>query len=303
MTDRESKAAKSALKRLFSSHFAPFSTAIDGPDRPSPLPRGARRRHDLAMTPTPAKPPPTPKARPAPTPQPPRVPDGTRVYAIGDVHGRLDLLERLLKKITTDAAKKSTPKRRVLVMLGDLVDRGPHSNEVLDLLAGKPLKGFEAHFIKGNHEDMMLAFLAGREELYDWLANGGAETLESYGLEVTRDDPEALRDLLAKALPKRQQTLLDTMKLHHIEGDYLFVHAGVRPGITLKRQQPSDLMWIRESFLNSKRDFGHMVVHGHSIRRQPDEQANRIGIDTGAWMSERLTALVLEGETRRFLHT
>lgn len=262
-----------------------------------------------------SKSPPDPQTDPQTDPQiGPQIPDGTRVYAIGDVHGRADLLGRLLKKIADDAGKNSgknsgkTPgkePKNVLVMLGDLVDRGPSSQGVLELLSnglpGKIAKEFEVVMIRGNHEVMMMDFIRGAEDAYDWLGNGGMETLESYGIEPHERDIDELGVEFKQKLPKGHLELLRKMKLKHRIGDYLFVHAGIRPGVPLKDQDKDDLVWIRHSFLGSKMDFGFVVVHGHSIRKEPEIRPNRIGIDTGAWISGRLTALVLEGHGRRFI--
>ncbi|MCK5547194.1 MAG: serine/threonine protein phosphatase [Rhodospirillaceae bacterium] len=248
----------------------------------------------------------------------PLIPDGIRVYAIGDVHGRADLLGRLLKKIASDATNNSgenfgknpgkTPinkVKNVLIMLGDLVDRGPDSRGVLELLqSGLPkeiAKGFEIVMLRGNHEVMMMDFIRGRDDAYDWLGNGGMETLESYDIDPHDREIDKLTAQFKQKLPKSHLELLKKMKLRHRIGDYMFVHAGIRPGVALKNQHKDDLVWIRHSFLDSKVDFGFVVVHGHSIRPEPEIRPNRIGIDTGAWMSGCLTALVLEGKARRFI--
>ena len=238
---------------------------------------------------------------------PARVPDGTRVYAIGDIHGRADLLAALHQKIRADAAGAGTS-RLVLVHLGDYVDRGPESRQVLDMLASQPLDGFETVNLKGNHEDFMLVFLDTGALGPEWLMNGGSATLKSYDIGMFSllfgdSGIERLRNRLAKALPPAHDGFLRGLTLYHQEGDYVFVHAGIRPGIPLEAQDEYDLMWIRHDFLQCDDDFGRIVVHGHSIRPKPDEQANRIGIDTGAYQSNRLTCLVLEGDSRRFLST
>jgi len=239
----------------------------------------------------------------------PKPPPRSRVYAIGDVHGRLDLLDDLLAQIAQDAQEAQTmdaPKRLVLVLLGDLIDRGPDSRGVLgravDLMNGKRLPDFEVHILKGNHEDALLRFLSGNDDGAQWLANGGREAVASYGLKP-RQAPEDLRQALLDALPKAQQRVLRDLKIKHVEGDYAFVHAGLRPGVAWDAQSQDDLMWIRREFTQSDADFGYCVVHGHTPVDVPDVQANRIGIDTRAWASGILTSLVLEGKTRRFLHT
>ncbi len=236
----------------------------------------------------------------------PRCPDGMRIYAIGDIHGRDDLLVRLHELIRKDARERLGPSPTV-VYLGDYVDRGPGSFEVIDLLVHEPLAGFTSVTLKGNHEDMMLAFLDGPPGL-GWLFNGGIATLASYGVTAAGPmiylaDLDAVRSDLLAAVPPAHLRFLLGLEMMHVAGDYAFVHAGVRPGVELAAQKPADLMWIRDKFLRSRKDFGKVVVHGHTIADEPEISANRIGIDTGAFASDRLTCLVLEGSERRFLHT
>jgi len=237
----------------------------------------------------------------------PCTPPKTRIYAIGDVHGRLDLLDQLLAQIAADA-ETALDVRRVLVMLGDYVDRGPESAGVLDRLSdvrdGQVLAGFEVHLLKGNHEDRMLAFLAGQSEREGatWFANGGSETLASYGLDLGTGQ-DMLRRQLMKVLPRAHKKILRGLQLCVVLGDYGFVHAGMRPGVTWQHQDPQDLLWIRDDFLNSDEDFGVFVVHGHAARDAPEVRANRVNIDTRAWASGTLTCLVAQGTQRRFLST
>lgn len=234
-------------------------------------------------------------------------PPGSRVYAIGDVHGRLDLLESLEELIAADAAE-GVPARKVVVYLGDYVDRGMEARHVVDRLMAHPLNGFEAVHLKGNHEDFLLRFLDDVQIGAGWLRNGGNTTLYSYGIRPP-DRPtdtsalERARQELLRRLPPAHLDFYRRLKHSHVEGDYFFAHAGVLPGRPLDRQAPEDLMWIRDDFLDSPDDHGKIVVHGHTITEEPDVRANRIGIDTGAYASGRLTALVLEGATRRFLQT
>lgn len=235
------------------------------------------------------------------------MPVGSRVYAIGDIHGRADLLAELHELITADAAE-SAAERRVIVYLGDYVDRGPDSAGVLEILSGPPLETFEAVYLKGNHEDLMLRYIDEGALMRAWMSNGGSATLKSYGVSTLsillgESGSARMRRKLAEAVSDGHRSFLDRLSLSHEEGDYFFVHAGVRPGIAIADQEPEDLMWIRHDFLNAEDDFGKMIVHGHSIRTQPDVMANRIGIDTGAYESGRLTCLVLEGTERRFLAT
>ena len=231
---------------------------------------------------------------------PPAAPAGSRIYAIGDVHGRLDLLTRLHTLIAADAAEASA-RRRVVVYLGDYIDRGPDSRGVIELLLRQPLPGFEHVHILGNHEDYLLQFLERAEVGPHWCAYGGFETLASYGVRAA--DFEGARRAFAAAIPPAHVAFLRNLKLTHSEGGYLFVHAGIRPGVALADQQADDLLWIRDEFLDSTDDFGVCVVHGHTIVETPDQRANRIAIDTGAFFTGRLTALVLNGAERRFIQT
>lgn len=240
----------------------------------------------------------------------PRVPPGTRVYAIGDIHGRLDLLDRLLDDIRVDA-EHSGGQRIVVVFLGDLIDRGAESRAVVQrVMDGPPahgsLAGARYVTLRGNHEDTLLQFLADFSVGPRWFRNGGLEAVRSYVGEVDAalaHDYPRLQRLLYRALPTEHLRFLSTNPARHEEGDYLFVHAGVRPGVDLARQDPYDLMWIRDPFLKSEEIWPRMVVHGHTIAPEPEERVNRIGIDTGAYRSGRLTALVLDGADRRFLST
>ncbi|MBC8337787.1 MAG: serine/threonine protein phosphatase [Rhodospirillales bacterium] len=236
-----------------------------------------------------------------------KTPRGRRVYAVGDIHGRRDLLERLHRQILEDAADADSF-GKVVVYLGDFVDRGPDSAGVLDLLIDHPLDGFERHHLKGNHEDMMLRFLKTGGGLDAWLMNGARGTFESYGIEVSDiflslPEPERLCRNLAHTLPARHRAFLQALEISHTEGAYLFAHAGIAPGVPLEEQSPHDLMWIRNEFLFSDANHGARVVHGHSISPEPEVKFNRIGIDTGAWQSGVLTAAVLEGDAVRFLQT
>lgn len=235
------------------------------------------------------------------------MPAGARVYAVGDIHGRADLLSEMHGLILADAAA-SDAERRVVVYLGDYVDRGLESRQVVDLLLDEPLAGFESVHLKGNHEEFMLVFLEDTGVATGWLNNGGNATLYSYGVGLgdaasMAERVEAAQADLAGKLPPRHLRFLDSLRLSHEEGDYLFVHAGIRPGIPLERQREEDILWIRDDFLDSTRDHGKVIVHGHSITSEPEVLPNRIGIDTGAFGSGTLTCLVLEGAERDFLFT
>ena len=240
---------------------------------------------------------------------PPRVPDDCRVYAVGDIHGRVDLLEALHDHILDDAAA-ATAGRKVLVYLGDYVDRGPWSFAVVDTLIEAPLEGFEIVHLKGDHEDFLLRFLdeENLEEVNPWFINGGDATVQSYSVPLLTvpfglEELESVRRAFRAALPPSHMEFFQGLKRFHVEGDYLFVHAGIRPGVPLDEQDEEDLLWIREGFLDSDEDFGHMVVHGHTPEVETDVRPNRIGIDTGAYYTDRLTCLVVEGDSTRFLHT
>lgn len=238
----------------------------------------------------------------------PRVPAGTRLYAIGDIHGRVELLRSLRHVIQADAAQH-TATRNLLICLGDYVDRGGDSRAVIDMILDETMPGFECIYLKGNHEDTLLAFLEDETIGPGWLMQGGgAATLYSYGVRPPQSpaDTAALRRTqsdLAERLPAAHLGFLRNLPLFHVEGDYIFVHAGLRPDVPFDRQTSDDMLWIRDEFLRSDTSFGKIVVHGHSITDAPDIRPNRIGIDTGAFASGRLTCLVLDGTERSFLQT
>ncbi|NNE86083.1 MAG: serine/threonine protein phosphatase [Alphaproteobacteria bacterium] len=235
------------------------------------------------------------------------VPAGTIVYAIGDIHGRLDLLQQLEAKIERDAARVGA-ERQIIVCLGDYIDRGDNSYGVIEHLLNDPPTGFERFCLIGNHESYLLRFLEDTSLGAGWLANGGGETLSSYGVASPgkyniEDRAAEVQDQLRDRLPEAHLAFLRALSLSHREGDYFFAHAGVKPGVSLESQDPHDLMWIREEFLAHKSDFGAVVVHGHSIKSEAENLANRIGVDTGAYASGRLTCAVLWASERRFLTT
>lgn len=237
----------------------------------------------------------------------PSVPKGLRIYAVGDIHGRLDLLDRMHGLISRDAAE--APDRvKHIVYLGDYIDRGNQSHLVLERLCAGPLPGFGVIHLKGNHEDALLRFLADLRIGPHWLGFGGMSTLASYGIRrpshgTVVERLEAIQVAMRAALPSHHFVFLRSLRLKVTIGDYMFVHAGIRPGVPLDRQRDQDLIWIREEFLNSDRDYGKIIVHGHTITAEPEIRRNRIGIDTGAFTSGRLTCLVLDGAERRFLTT
>jgi serine/threonine protein phosphatase 1 len=243
---------------------------------------------------------------PPPEQRPSKVPDGSRIYAIGDVHGCVGLLRKLQAMIVDDAAAYGDA-RKLVVYLGDYIDRGVDSRAVIDQLIDEPLSGFESIFLKGNHEETLLQFLDDPQIAPSWMAYGGDATLYSYGVRppdgARPDELLIAQRRFSEALPVRHLQFLRATGVLHIEGDYAFVHAGLRENVAIEQQSVDDMLWIRDEFLQSRADFGKIVVHGHSITESPMMQCNKIGIDTGAFATGRLTCLVLEGERRRFLST
>jgi serine/threonine protein phosphatase 1 len=233
-------------------------------------------------------------------------PDGTGLYAIGDVHGRDDLLGALLDAILQDATATGAGRSSLLVGLGDYVDRGPRSAAVIERLSRFHREDFTFVPLMGNHEHLMLQFLADADEAGPWLANGGGATLASYGVAVDAGWPgraryETLRDAFARNLPPHHRRFLDTLATSRRVGDYLFVHAGIRPGVPMDDQEFEDLIWIRGPFLRATQPHEAVVVHGHSITPEADVRANRVGIDTGAFYTGRLTALAVTGDRARLI--
>lgn len=241
------------------------------------------------------------KASAAREPWPP-FPEGQRVYAIGDVHGRADLLGALLKKIARDEAIRP-PADTTIIFLGDLIDRGPDSARVLDMvlrLSGER----NVRTIAGNHEEMLLASLESDQILRRFLEHGGKETIISYLGDVQEYNRLSIADLRARLdriLPPAHLAFLRGLEDFVSIGPYVFVHAGIRPGVELDAQNPRDLRWIRDDFLSCTDDLGVIVVHGHTINEKVDLQNNRVGIDTGAYLHGTLTALAIEGRSQWFL--
>lgn len=232
-------------------------------------------------------------------------PGGKRCYAIGDVHGRMDLLQDILRQIEADLAAYPVQEPSALVFLGDLIDRGPQSRQVVECAMRYTHPDLAVYAIKGNHEDALVKGLRDNpQHLTDWLRWGGIATAESYGIArhalVGRSVTE-LHDLLTLAIPpahiEYMSTMLDCLRF----GDFLLVHAGIRPGVPLEAQSGEDLRWIREPFLSSLDDHDVMVIHGHTISEGVDRQPNRIGIDTGADAHGCLTAIRVEGTSVDFL--
>jgi serine/threonine protein phosphatase 1 len=234
------------------------------------------------------------------------LPAGQRLYAIGDVHGRLDLLDALLDRIDDDNSARKPAETHVL-LLGDLIDRGPYSSGVVRRIMAGDDRFASLGALKGNHEASLLAVLAGETQwLASWLDYGGRASLRSWGVDdavLRSEDEEAIVASARAAVPADQHAWLAALPTRHRAGDYLFVHAGVRPGVAIDAQSDDDLLWIRGEFLNDRSDHGVVVVHGHTICREPELRTNRIGIDTGAYLSGALTAVGLEDGERWFLAT
>jgi serine/threonine protein phosphatase 1 len=245
------------------------------------------------------------KARPA-TPGKERLPPGVRVYAIGDVHGRVDLLEKLYGLIAADL--KAHPVEKVMeVFLGDYVDRGPNSREVIDWMLAGPRVARKRICLRGNHELMMQAFLEDASVIGSWGQYGGLETLYSYGVKVKLpmgdERHEEVQQAFRAVLPASHAEFLRSLRPMASAGGYYFAHAGINPARPLADQVEDDLYWIREPFLSHGRALEKIVVHGHTPTELPEVEVHRIGIDTGAYVTGRLTSAVLEGPELRFLST
>nr|WP_137676381.1 metallophosphoesterase family protein [Parerythrobacter lutipelagi] len=232
----------------------------------------------------------------------PRLPDGQRVYVIGDIHGRLDLFEQLIEAIEIDDAELPDAETTV-ILLGDLIDRGPDSAGVVKR-ARKWQKKRNVRILAGNHEEMFLESFDKTDTLRHFLRHGGRETVLSYGVsrkEFNKASIKELQKLMQVLVPEKDIRFIAGFEDMIAIGDYLFVHAGIDPERSLEEQKPRDMRWIREPFLRHRAQHSHIVVHGHTIFEEIDERKNRIGIDTGAYRFGKLTALVLEGEERRYI--
>jgi hypothetical protein len=224
---------------------------------------------------------------------------------VGDIHGCSDLLNAVLAGIDADCRRRPTD-RPITVFVGDYIDRGPTSRQVLELLL-QWRQDNEAIFLRGNHETLLARFLADSRILDKWRQYGGLETLLSYGLKpsISPDRREQIRlaDELAHALPRKHFDFIESLDLSFGCGDFLFVHAGIRPGIPIREQTEDDLLWIREEFLDHEQPFERFIVHGHTPVSVPDLRPNRINIDTGAFATGRLTCAVIEGSAIAMLRT
>ncbi len=225
-----------------------------------------------------------------------------RIYAIGDIHGRLDLLERAIAAIERDVAERG--RAALTVTLGDYVDRGPDPAGVIERLAGNPFPT-DYSALKGNHEELLERFLVDPQIAGHWRRLGCLETLHSYGVRVADLmmglNYETASDALAAAIPAAHREFLQRLKTSLDTERYFFCHAGVRPGVALARQSDEDLLWIRDEFLTSTADFGKLVIHGHTPAAEPEVRPNRINIDTGAFVTGRLTCIALDDDGHRFL--
>jgi serine/threonine protein phosphatase 1 len=246
------------------------------------------------------------KADVAPVPPRHNIPLGERVYAIGDIHGRADLLYQLLDQIAADDKARGAADT-TLVFLGDLVDRGPTSSEVVDYAMRLAASDVKCVFLMGNHEELFLLTCAGDQHVGGTFHRaGGRATLLSYGVDATvydDCDPHEISALADRVVPQAHIDFIEGFRDYWVCGDYCFVHAGIRPDVPLEQQTSADMRWIRNEFLTSPIDHGLMVIHGHTITQAVDEQYNRIGIDTGAYASGKLTAIGLESGERWYLQT
>jgi serine/threonine protein phosphatase 1 len=239
-------------------------------------------------------------------PAAPSAGSGRRVFAVGDVHGRKDLLDILLYRIAVTASEAPRP-HNTLLFLGDYIDRGPDSRGVLETLRQLAFPGWDIVFLRGNHDQTFLDFLNDASIYRSWRSYGAPETLLSYGVRPPRFDSDKefarARDELAAACPQSHLDFIDGLQYAHTIGDYHFVHAGVRPGVPLHEQLVEDQLWIREGFLSHRRAFEKVIVHGHTPAELPVRRSNRIGVDTGAHATGCLTAVVLDEAGCAFLDT
>jgi serine/threonine protein phosphatase 1 len=235
----------------------------------------------------------------------PSLPEGLRIYVIGDIHGRADLLDELFSLIDADLERRSAI-RTLHVFLGDYIDRGDFSRDTIDRLIQRGLK-HDCVFLKGNHELIAIRCLTDKASISGWMRLGGAQTLVSYGirpsLRLAASELSAIQIAFQNALPRTHLQFLGQLQLQFAVGDYFFAHAGVKPNVPLSRQKEKDLLWIRDEFLSSTRDHGKIIVHGHTSTVEVEFRPNRINIDTGAYLTNRLTCLVLEHNQKHLIQT
>ena len=236
----------------------------------------------------------------------PFCPSGLRIYCIGDVHGREDLLQQVHDNILDDVSDYTG--RKIVIYLGDYIDRGERSKQVIELLLSHPLSDFESIHLRGNHEQSLLDFLIEPDIGQAWFKYGGLQTLVSYGIRYNKiptstKDMQELQTELKERLPDSHLEFLKKTLIFHSFGSYYFVHAGVNPRLSLEQQQPDDQLWIREDFIHHTKAYEKIIIHGHTITDEPDFQHNRIGLDTGAYQSGKLSCLVLENDSQRILQT
>lgn len=243
------------------------------------------------------------KTKPAPTPF---LPENTRIYCIGDIHGRLDLITQLMKRIQYHAQHFAG--KIIIVYLGDYIDRGPQSKGVIDFILHNTQPNMHYVYLRGNHEQTLLDFLHNEAVGKSWLSYGGHTTLASYGVAITKiptkpTDFLALQSQLRAKLPATHYQFLLQTQLFYSVGSYFFVHAGINPHYSLAKQRPEDLLWIRDEFIHTKKPFEKIIVHGHTITDAAELLPHRIGIDTGAYLTGVLTSLALQGNQQRIIQT
>lgn len=233
----------------------------------------------------------------------PSVPEGERYYVIGDIHGRRDLFETLIEGVEADDARRGDAAKTIVVLLGDLIDRGADSAGVIRAAREWGTRR-EVRYLAGNHEEMFLQSFDDTEMLRHFLKHGGRETVLSYDIDLGTYNAltlKELQDAIHRIVPMEDREFLRGFEEMIVAGDYLFVHAGIDPSRPVEEQRRSDLLWIRERFLRHAQPFDHVVVHGHTIFDEVEDRGHRIGIDTGAFRSGRLTALMLEGHERAYI--
>jgi serine/threonine protein phosphatase 1 len=227
------------------------------------------------------------------------------MYVIGDIHGRADLLDELFALIDADLTKRGSVEA-IHIFLGDYIDRGDFSRETIDRLIQRG-STHQCVFLKGNHELIAVRCLTDKAAIPTWIRLGGAQTLLSYGVRpsptLSTTDLGAIQIAFQNALPRAHLQFFGRLQSQFSVGGYFFAHAGVKPGVPLSKQKEKDLLWIRDEFLSSTRDYGKIVVHGHTPTAEVEFRSNRINIDTGAFSTNRLTCLVLENSQQLLIQT